>query len=70
MHKEKNITEIIPNKKYRIDIEKGRKYDGARNRIVETINGSLKQAIERRDELLYEIKHSKLKPDGSMQNPM
>ena len=66
MHKEKNITEIIPNKKYRIDIEKGRKYDGARNRIVETINGSLKQAIERRDDLLYEIKHSKLKPDGSM----
>lgn len=66
MKKEKNITELIPNKKYRIDIEAGRKYDGTRNRIVETINGTLKQAIERRDELLYEIKHSKLKPDGNM----
>ena len=56
MKKEKNITEIIPNEKYRIDIEKGRKHDGSRNRITETFNGTLKQAIERRDELLYEIK--------------
>lgn len=50
--KEKNITEIVPNKKYRIDIEKGKRFDGSRNRIVETFNGTLKQAIERRDELL------------------
>ncbi len=64
--KEKNITEIIPNKKYRIDIEKGRRFDGSRNRIVETINGTLKKAIERRDELLYEVKHSKIKPDSNM----
>ena len=66
MKKEKNITEIIPNKKYRISIEKGRKQDGTRNRITETIDGTLKQAIDRRDELLYEIKHSKIKPDGNM----
>ena len=64
--KEKNITEIIPNKKYRIDIEKGRRFDGSRNRIVETINGTLKEAIERRDELLYEVRHSKIKPDSNM----
>lgn len=66
MKKEKNITELIPNEKYRIDIEHGRKYDGSRNRIVETINGTLKQAISRRDDLLYEIRHNKLKPDGDM----
>lgn len=64
--KEKNITEIVPSKKYRIDIERGRRHDGTRNRITETVNGNLKQAIERRDELLYEIKHSKLKPDSNM----
>ena len=64
--KEKNITEIVPNKKYRIDIEKGKRFDGSRNRIVETFNGTLKQAIERRDELLYEVKHSKIKPDSNM----
>lgn len=66
MKKEKNITELIPNEKYRIDIEAGRKYDGTRNRIVETITGTLKQAIDRRDELLYEIKHDKRKPDSNM----
>ncbi len=64
--KEKNITEIIPNKKYRIDIEKGRRFDGSRNRIVETINGTLKEAVERRNELLYEVRHSKIKPDSNM----
>ena len=66
MKKERNITEIIPNEKYRIDIEKGRKHDGSRNRIVETFYGTLKQAIDRRDELLYEVKHEKIKPDSSM----
>lgn len=66
MKKEKNITEIIPNKKYRIDIEKGKKFDGSRNRITETFNGTLKEAIERRDELLYEVKHQKIKPDSNM----
>lgn len=66
MKKEKNITEIIPNEKYRIDIEKGRKHDGSRNRIVETFYGTLKQAIDRRDELLYEVKHEKIKPDSNM----
>lgn len=66
MTKERNITEIIPGKKYRIDIEKGRKHDGSRNRIVKTFNGTLKQAIEKRDELLYEVKHSKVKPDSNM----
>lgn len=66
MKKERNITEIIPNEKYRIDIEKGRKHDGSRNRIVETFYGTLRQAIDRRDELLYEVKHEKIKPDSSM----
>lgn len=66
MKKEKNITELIAGQKYRIDIEKGRKTDGRRNRIVETFYGTLKQAIERRDELLYEVKHSQIKPDSNM----
>ncbi len=66
MKKEKNITEIIPNKKYRISIEKGRKQDGSRNRITETFEGTLKQAIDRRDELLYEVKHFQIKPDSNM----
>ena len=66
MKKEKNITEIIPNKKYRISIEKGRKQDGTRNRITETFEGTLKQVIDRRDELLYEVKHFQIKPDSNM----
>lgn len=66
MKKEKNITEIIPNKKYRISIEKGRKQDGTRNRITETFEGTLKQAIDRRDELLYKVKHFQIKPDSNM----
>lgn len=66
MNKEKNITEIIQNKKYRISIEKGRKQDGTRNRITETFEGTLKQAIDRRDELLYEVKHFQIKPDSNM----
>lgn len=66
MKKEKNITELIAGQKYRIDIEKGRKTDGSRNRIVETFYGTLKQAVERRDELLYEVKHSQIKPDSNM----
>lgn len=66
MKKEKNITEIIPNKKYRISIEKGKKQDGTRNRITETFEGTLKQVIDRRDELLYEVKHFQIKPDSNM----
>ena len=66
MKKEKNITELVPNEKYRIDIEAGRRRDGSRNRLVETVNGTLKDAISRRDDLLYEIKHLKRKPDGNM----
>lgn len=64
--KVKNITEIIPNKKYQIRIEKGRRQDGSRNRVVETFSGTLKQAIAYRDELIYEMKHSKLKPGSNM----
>lgn len=63
--KEKNITEIINNKKYRIDIEKGRKYDGTRNRIVKYAT-TIKEAREIRDNLLYEIRHEKLKPNSSI----
>lgn len=66
MKKEKNITELIPNQKYRIDIEKGRRQNGSRNRIVEVVKGTLKQAVERRDELLYEVKHSIIKPDSNI----
>lgn len=66
MKKYRNIQEIIPGKKYRITFEKGRKNDGSRNRISLTFNGSLKEAIEKRDELLYEVRHKNLKPDGCM----
>jgi integrase len=66
MKKEKNITEIIPNRKYRIDIERGKRHDGTRNRYTETFTGNLKEAISRRDDIIYEFKHEKVKPDGNM----
>lgn len=65
MVKEKNITELIPNEKYRIDIEAGRKYDGSRNRIVRYAS-SLKEAKDIRDDLLYEIRNNKIKPTGNI----
>ena len=66
MKKEKNITELVENQKYRITIEHGRMHDGSRNRYSETFYGTLKETISRRDDLLYEIKHEKIKPDGNM----
>lgn len=63
--KEKNITEIIKNKKYRVDIESGRKYDGTRNRIIKYAQ-TLKEAREIRDNILYEIRHEKIKPNSNI----
>ena len=37
----KGITEIIPNKKYRIIISNGFKKDGSRDRVTETFDGTL-----------------------------
>ena len=65
MTKEKNITEIIPNQKYRIDIESGRRYDGTRNRIVKYAN-TLTEARAIRDDILYEIRNKKLKPNSNI----
>ena len=65
MVKEKNITEIVPNEKYRIDVESGRKYDGTRNRIVKYAT-TLKEARNIRDDLLYERRNNKVKPNGNI----
>ena len=65
MIKEKNITEIIPKQKYRIDIESGRRYDGTRNRIVKYAN-TLTEARAIRDDILYEIRNKKLKPNSNI----
>lgn len=65
MKKEKNITEITPNEKYRIEVECGRKYDGTRNRIVKYAS-SLKEARTIRDDLLYEYRNNKIKPNGNI----
>ena len=65
MTKEKNITEIIPNQKYRIDIESGRRYDGTRNRIVKYAK-NLTEARAIRDDILYEIRNKKLKPNSNI----
>ncbi len=51
----KGITEIIPNKKYRIMISNGFKCDGSRDRVSETFNGTLIQAINRKKEMKLEI---------------
>ena len=64
--KERNITELIPGKKYRIEVEKGRRYDGTRNRIVETVNGTLKDAIRKRDELLYKASVQLIRPNSNI----
>ena len=44
----KGITEIVPNEKFRIFISNGFKRDGTRDRITETFNGTLFDAIERK----------------------
>ncbi|MFV0274925.1 MAG: hypothetical protein ACK5HL_01630 [Bacilli bacterium] len=51
MTKEKNITVVIPNQRYRIDIEASRKHDGERNCIVKYAP-TLKEARKIRDDLL------------------
>ena len=57
------ITEIIPNKKYRIVISNGFKKDGSRHRISETFNGTLLQAIARKKDMKQEIEDSNISPD-------
>lgn len=50
------ITEIIPNEKYRLCISNGFKTNGERNRITETFNGTLIEAIQRKKDIKQEIK--------------
>ncbi len=59
----KGITEIIPNKKYRIVLSNGFNKDGSRNRISETFNGTLLQTIERKYEIKKELEE--LHPDAN-----
>ena len=59
----KGITEIIPNKKYRIVVSNGFKRDGSRDRISETFYGTLLQAIERKKEIKKEL--DGLHPDAN-----
>ncbi len=63
--KEKNITELIPKKKYRIDIEAGKKHNGERNRIVKYAE-SMKEARIIRDDILYNIRNDKIKSKGNI----
>lgn len=58
----KGLTEIIPNKKYRIVISNGFKKDGSRDRITETFDGSLLDAINRKKEIKNELEESNINP--------
>lgn len=59
----KGITEIVPNKKYRIVVSNGFNKDGSRNRITETFNGSLLEAIQRKKEIKQEIEEKNINPN-------
>lgn len=61
----KGITEIIPNKKYRIIISNGFKIDGSRDRVSETFNGTLIQAINRKKEIKLEIEEGNINADAN-----
>ncbi len=58
----KGITEIIPNKKYRIVISNGFKKDGSRDRITETFDGTLLETIERKKEIKKNLEESNVNP--------
>lgn len=59
------ITEIISNEKYRIFISNGFKKDGSRNRITETFNGTLLEAIARKKAIKEEIKQKVITADNN-----
>ena len=61
----KGITEIIPNKKYRIVISNGFKTDGSRDRITETYNGTLIQTIQRKKDIKKEIEEKNINADAN-----
>jgi len=58
----KGITEIIPNEKYRIFVSNGFKRDGSRDRITETFNGSLVDAIARKKAIIKKAEDKNTKP--------
>ena len=61
----KGITEIIPNKKYRIVISNGFKKNGERDRISETFNGTISQAIQRKYEIKKDIEEKNISADSN-----
>lgn len=61
----KGITEILPNKKYRIVISNGFKTDGSRDRVSETFNGTLIGAINRKKEIKKELKEKNINADAN-----
>ena len=60
----KGITEIIPNKKYRIVVSNGMKRDGSRDRISETIEGSLLDAVERKKQIKKDLDQNVITADA------
>ncbi len=58
----KGITEIIPNKKYRIIISNGFKKDGSRDRVTETFDGTLVDCIERKKEIKQNLEEANKNP--------
>ena len=52
-------------KKYRIFISNGFKKDGSRNRITETFNGTLLEAIARKKAIKEEIKQKVITADNN-----
>lgn len=61
----KGITEIVPNEKFRIFISNGFKRDGTRDRITETFNGTLFEAIERKKAIKEELKSLVISVDSN-----
>ena len=60
----KGLTEIIPNKKYRILISIGFKRDGSRDRYSETYEGTLLNAIKRKNELKSSFEEKNISADS------
>ena len=59
----KGITEVLPNKKYRIVISNGFNIDGSRNRISTTLEGTLVDAINKKNEIKEGIANNKKNTD-------
>lgn len=60
------IIELIPKKKYRIMISNGKKEDGSRNRVSETVEGDFFQALEVKKRMIDQIKEEKENPSANM----